>query len=100
MGSGNIVHNLRMVDYDMQAEPYDWAVEFDQKMKFNLLNGNVKDLINFENMGPSASYAVPTLDHYLPMIYAVALRGENESVTFTYEGFQNSSISMRCFQIG
>ena len=100
MGSGNIVHNLRMADYDMQAEPYDWAVEFDQKMKSNLLNGNVKDLINFENMGPSASYAVPTLDHYLPMIYAVAQREGNEPVNFIYEGFQNGSISMRCFQIG
>lgn len=100
MGSGNLAHNLGMADYDMHAEPYDWAVEFDQKVKFNLLNGNVDNLINFENIGPSASYAVPTLDHYLPMIYAVALREENEPVTFTYEGFQNGSISMRCFQIG
>ncbi|WP_342459612.1 4,5-DOPA dioxygenase extradiol [Methanobacterium sp.] len=100
MGSGNIVHNLGMADYNMQAKPYDWAVEFDQKVKSNLLNGNVEDLINFENMGSSALYAVPTLDHYLPMIYSIALRDENEPVTFTYEGFQNGSISMRCFQIG
>ena len=100
IGSGNLVHNLRMADYNMHAKPYDWAVEFDEKVKSNLVNGNVKDLINFENMGPSAHYAVPTLDHYLPMVYAIALREENEPVTFTYEGFQNGSVSMRCFQIG
>ena len=100
IGSGNLVHNLRMADYNMYAKPYDWAVEFDKKMKSNIVNGNLKDLINFENMGSSAHYAVPTLDHYLPMIYTVALREENEPVTFTYEGFQNGSVSMRCFQIG
>ena len=100
IGSGNLVHNLRMADYNMYAKPYDWAVEFDQKVRSSLLKGHVEDLINFENMGQSASYAVPTLDHYLPMIYAIALREGNEPLTFTYEGFQNGSISMRCFQIG
>ena len=100
IGSGNLVHNLRMADYNMYAKPYDWAVEFDQKVRSSLLKGHVEDLINFDNMGQSASYAVPTLDHYLPMIYAIALREGNEPLTFTYEGFQNGSISMRCFQIG
>ena len=89
-----------MADYNTYAEPYDWAVEFDEKVKSNLLNGNIKDLINFEDLGASAHYAVHTLDHYLPMIYAIALREENEPLTFTYEGFQNGSISMRCFQVG
>jgi 4,5-DOPA dioxygenase extradiol len=51
-------------------------------------------------MGKYASLAVPTLDHYLPMIYAIALQGTDETIKFTYEGFQNGSISMRCFQIG
>jgi 4,5-DOPA dioxygenase extradiol len=51
-------------------------------------------------MGKSARLAVPTLDHYLPMIYAIALQEKNEPLTFTHEGFQNGSISMRCFRIG
>lgn len=101
IGSGNIAHNLSLVDFaDMEAEPVDWAVEFDEKVKSNLLNQNHKDLVNYLNMGRAASLAVPSLDHYLPMIYAVALREANEPLTFTYEGFQNGSISMRCFQIG
>ena len=69
----------------MYTKPYDWAVEFDEKVKSNLINWNIEDLINFENMGPSVRYTVPTLDHYLPMIYAIAIRKENELLKFTYE---------------
>ncbi len=101
MGSGNIVHNLRLIDSsDIDAEPYDWAVEFDEKTKTNLIDRNHKDLMNCESMGRVASYAVPTLEHYLPMIYVIALQQKDEPVTFTYEGFQYGSISMRCFRIG
>ncbi len=101
IGSGNIVHNLSMIDFEnMDAEPFAWAREFDEQVKTNLLSGNHRDLIHFENMGKASPLAVPTLDHYLPMIYAIALQGKDEPLTFIYEGFQNASISMRCFQIG
>jgi len=101
IGSGNIVHNLRLIDFEhTDAEPYDWAVEFDERVKTCLVQRNHKDLMNCENVDRAASYAVPTLDHYLPMIYAIALQQKNEPLTFTYEGFQNASISMRCFRIG
>jgi 4,5-DOPA dioxygenase extradiol len=101
IGSGNIVHNLRQIDFEQtDAEPYDWAVEFDQNVKAALLNGNHKDLLNYQNLGESASYAIPTLDHYLPMIYVISLQRKDEPLTFTHEGFQNASISMRCFKIG
>jgi 4,5-DOPA dioxygenase extradiol len=101
IGSGNIIHNLRMIDFDhIDAEPYDWAVEFDEKVRSNLIDRNHKDLMNCANMGRAASYAVPTLDHYLPMIYAIAVQQKDEPVTFTYEGFQYGSVSMRCFRIG
>jgi|SRR5208283_2231656 len=101
MGSGNIVHNLSMIDFEhMDAEPFMWARDFDERVKENLLKGNHKDLIHYGNMGKAASIAVPTLDHYLPLIYSVALQEKNEPVTFIYEGFQNASISMRCLQIG
>ena len=101
IGSGNIVHNLGLIDFqNIDAEPYEWAVEFDEKVKFNLLNKNHKDLINYPKMGKAASLAVPTPDHYLPMIYAMALQEKNEPLRFVHEGFQNGSISMRCFQIG
>jgi 4,5-DOPA dioxygenase extradiol len=101
IGSGNIVHNLRLIDFsNINAKPFNWAVEFDELAKANLLEWNPEGLINFEKMGNAASYAVPTLDHYLPMIYTIALREESEPIAFTYEGFQHGSTSMRCFQIG
>ncbi len=101
IGSGNIVHNLGLIDFrNMDAEPYEWAVEFDEKVKSNLIDKNHKELINYQKMGSTASLAVPTLDHYLPMIYVIALQEKNEPLKFIHEGFQNGSISMRCFQIG
>ncbi len=101
IGSGNIVHNLGLIDFhNTDARPYDWAMEFDNWVKSNLINRNHEDLLNFQKMGQSARLAVPTLDHYLPMIYAIALQEKNEPLTFTHEGFQNGSISMRCFRIG
>lgn len=75
IGSGNIVHNLGLIDFrNINAKPFDWAIEFDDKVKSNLINGNHKDLIDYQKMGRGASFAVPTQDHYLPMIYAIALQ--------------------------
>jgi 4,5-DOPA dioxygenase extradiol len=101
IGSGNIVHNLSLIDFgNMNTEPFPWALEFDEQVKKNLISRNHQDLIQFRNMGKSATLAVPTLDHYLPMIYVVAMQDRGEPFTFTYEGFQHGSISTRCFQIG
>jgi 4,5-DOPA dioxygenase extradiol len=100
IGSGNIVHNLGKIEYETDAEPYSWAVEIDEKIKANLAKGAHEYLIKFPVMGKEGSLAAPTLDHYLPMIYAIALREKGEPFSFTYEGIQNASISMRCFQIG
>jgi len=101
IGSGNIVHNLGLLDFDnIDADPVDWAREIDEKVKANLVSRNHEDLIQFSSMGKAAALAVPTLDHYLPMIYAIALQEKNEPLTFVHEGFQYGSISMRCFQIG
>lgn len=101
IGSGNIVHNLGLIDFsNIDAKPYSWAVEFDEKVKSNLINNNHRELINYQNLGRAAYLSVPTLDHYLPMIYAIALQEKDEPLTFTYEGFQYSSVSMRCFKIG
>lgn len=100
IGSGNVVHNLGMMDPgDMDAKPYGWALEFDEEVKNNLLGGNHEALLNYRAMG-GAELSVPTLDHYLPLIYAAALREEDDPLRFIYEGFQYSSVSMRCFQIG
>lgn len=101
IGSGNIVHNLKLIDFeDMNAKPYDWAREFDSQVKDHLLHRNHQGLIRYQGSGKASALSVPTLDHYLPMIYAIALQEKNEPLTFVHEGFQNASVSMRGFQIG
>jgi 4,5-DOPA dioxygenase extradiol len=100
IGSGNIVHNLNAADYEYtNAKPYDWAVEFDEQVKRNLLNRNHEALLDFHNLTLAAVLSAPTLDHYMPMIFAIAMQGKGDDLTFTYEGFQNASVSMRCFKI-
>ncbi len=100
MGSGNIVHNLGLIDYDIDAKPHKWAVEFDEKVKLLLLSRKHRSLINYIDLGKESLYAVPTQDHYLPMIYAIGLQRKNENLSFIHEGFQHGSVSMRAFQIG
>jgi len=100
IGSGNIVHNLGLIDFDTDAKPFDWAVKFDEKIKQNLVSGNHEPLINYLDLGKEALYAVPTQDHYLPMIYTIGLQKKGENLKFIHEGFQNGSVSMRAFQIG
>jgi 4,5-DOPA dioxygenase extradiol len=93
IGSGNIVHNLRVVDMmNMEAEPYDWAVEFDER--------DHKALLDCQNMSRATALSVPTLDHYLPMVFAIGLQDKGDELEFLHEGFQNRSVSMRCFRIG
>jgi len=100
IGSGNMVHNLRLIEPDIDAEPVAWAREADDTLRSRILAGDHEALVGYPATGGSASRAVPTLDHYLPMIYALALSEDKEPVRFTYEGFQHGSISMRGFSIG
>ncbi len=100
IGSGNLVHNLRLIDFSAGAEPYEWALEADAAIKDNLVRGDHDALIDYAGSDKPASLAVPTLDHYLPMIYALALQEEGEDLRFTYEGIAHGSVSMRCFRVG
>jgi 4,5-DOPA dioxygenase extradiol len=101
IGSGNIVHNLGMLDFEnIDAPTVDWAAEFDKAVEQCLRSGNHDGLLRYQDLGPASMLAVPTLDHYLPMIYAVALQEKDEPLTFLHEGFQYGSISMRSFRLG
>jgi 4,5-DOPA dioxygenase extradiol len=100
VGSGNIVHNLRTIAAETDAPPVDWSVEVDEKVKVLLIRGEHAPLIRWKELGPNAGLAVPTTEHYLPMLYSIALQAPGESLRFTFEGIQNGSISMRCFRIG
>jgi len=101
LGSGNIVHNLRDADFvDMDAPPDPRGVDFDTMVREALLSGDIDALVNYRHLGEPALYSVPTTDHYLPILYAAALRKEEESLSFTCEMFQNRSVSMRSFIVG
>lgn len=100
VGSGNMVHNLGLIDFETDAVAFDWAVEADETIKAKLIERDHGPLLDYDSLGRAVALAVPTPDHYLPMIYAIALQEKDEPLEFTYEGFQNGSVSMRCFRIG
>jgi len=100
IGSGNIVHNLRAIDWDIDAEPYKWAINFDTIVKKCVLEQRHDKLIEYDKLGSDAVMSIPTSEHYLPMLYTLGLQDIDEQVNFSYEGFQNASMSMRCFSIG
>lgn len=99
--SGNIVHNLRMIDWrNIDAKPYEWNIEFDEFVKQQLEKRNFDALVNYQEAGLAAQLSVPTNDHYLPLMYAVGLIEKDEPIRTIYEGYQFGSLSMRCFQAG
>lgn len=91
IGSGNIVHNLLLMD--QRAAPFAWAQEFDEKTAAALEAGDTAALIGYERL-PSAEYAVPTNEHYLPLLYAVGA-ADGEQPEFLTTSFVYGSLSMR-----
>lgn len=96
IGSGNIVHNLHLVQAEENAEPYDWAITADEEIKQLLQSKNHTALINYDGLAHT-KLAIPTNEHYLPMLYTLALQEETDQLRFIHEGIQNASVSMRCF---
>lgn len=100
IGSGNIVHNLGRIDWEnIGASPEGWASAFDAQARDLLLAGRHDALIGYGELA-FAEAAVPTNDHYLPLLYAIGLQQPGENVRFLFEGFQYANISMRCLRIG
>ena len=101
LGSGNIVHNLHTYSWgNRAAEPYDWALRFENQARELLLAGHFSPLVAYEGMGRDAHLSVPTPDHYLPLIYVLAQHREEDAVCFPVEGFDGGSISMLAVQVG
>jgi 4,5-DOPA dioxygenase extradiol len=102
IGSGNMVHNLRMVDWRRLNEinySYDWASKASEKMKKFILSGDHKPLVNYESQGNEFKLAVPTPEHYLPLIYALALKEENEEVSLFNDKAVGGSLTMTSVKI-
>jgi 4,5-DOPA dioxygenase extradiol len=100
VGSGNIVHNLGAIRWQAGSPAYEWAEEFDSWVAQRLIDDDVAALADYETLGRIASLAAPTNDHYLPLLYAAALRRDGESLSFAYEGLEMGSLSMRSIVIG
>jgi 4,5-DOPA dioxygenase extradiol len=101
IGSGNVVHNLGLVDFeDEQGKPYAWAEAFDGWVAGCLASERLEDLAKYQEMAPSAELAVPTNEHYIPLMYIAGLRQPDEPIVTLFKGFQNASLSMRCVRVG
>jgi 4,5-DOPA dioxygenase extradiol len=98
VGSGNIVHNLRVMVFEDAA--FEWAVEYDAKVKQWILDGDHNSIIHYEKHGQAAALAVNSAEHYLPLLYVLALQEAGEPVSFFNDKVWGGSLSMRCVKIG
>lgn len=103
IGSGNMVHNLRMVAWDKLNEPeygFDWALEMNDVFKNKISNGFHKELIQYEKLHKAATLAIPTPDHYYPLLYILALQTDNDKVEFFNDKAVGGSLTMTSVKIG
>jgi 4,5-DOPA dioxygenase extradiol len=100
LASGNVVHNLRTIDRNNNAPGYDWAVRFNDAVREHIASADHAPLIAYEKLGEDARLAIPTPEHYLPLLYVIGLQREGEHVEFAVDGIQNGSISMLTAVVG
>ena len=97
IGSGNIVHNLRVISWehiDQIGAGYDWAYAFRDQINHAMTTQNNNELVHYEQFGENAALSVPTPDHYLPLLYVMALREHDEKVEFFNDNLIAGSLSM------
>jgi 4,5-DOPA dioxygenase extradiol len=101
-GSGNVVHNLHAYAWGKRVqEPYDWTVRFEQRVRELMLAEEYAPLIDYEaKLGSEAELAIPTPDHYLPLLYVLGTRTPSEPIAFPVEGVDGGSVSMLAVQVG
>lgn len=101
MGSGNMVHNLRMMSWQMiNGGGYDWALQMNDKFKSLILNNEHQPLMNYQSLGKEAMLAIPTPEHYLPLMYTLGLKKENEEVSLFNDKAVGGSLTMTSVKIG
>jgi len=103
IGSGNLVHNLGRVAWDKLNEigySYDWATEANEKMKKFILEGDHKQLIDYKSQGRAFDLAIPTAEHFLPLLYILALKEENEEVAIFNDKAVAGSLTMTSLKTG
>lgn len=101
VGSGNMVHNLRMVDFSKINNPYgyDWAIEANDQMKKYIRSGSYQNLIDYKTQGKAFQLAIPTPDHYLPLLYTLALKDDKDEVSLFNDVPLAGSLTMTSVKI-
>lgn len=103
IGSGNIIHNLRLIDWrniNTVGAGWDWAIEAREKTNQWLLEGNFNAIINYHQQGTFLQYAVPSPDHYLPLLYSLGLKQPSENLSLFNDELIGGSLSMTSVKIG
>lgn len=99
IGSGNMVHNLRAIDWSGKTQGFDWALEANAVFKKLIRENGHQQLVNYQNLGKSVEMAIPSAEHYLPLLYVLALKKNDEEVTFFNDKTVMGSISMTSLKI-
>lgn len=101
LGSGNMVHNLRMMSWEMiNGGGYDWALEINDKFKSLILNNQHQPLMAYQSLGKEAMLAIPTPEHYLPLMYTLGLKNDGEAVSLFNDKAVGGSLTMTSVRIG
>lgn len=100
IGSGNIVHNLRQINFRAPNQGADWAIAANEILKDLILSGEQAKLIKYEDLGNEVALAIPTAEHYLPLLYALALKTNGEPIEIINDAIDLGSISMTSVKIG
>jgi 4,5-DOPA dioxygenase extradiol len=101
MASGNMVHNLRMISWPMiNGGGYDWAMQMNDTFKTLIQNGTHDSLIHYDRLGKDAQLAIPTPEHYLPLLYTIGLQSKDEPVSFFNDKAVGGSLTMTSVKIG
>lgn len=100
LASGNVTHNLRRLGRGDQAPTPAWASGFDAWTKRVVQRGDVDALLDWQHKAPDARLNHPTVEHFVPLLFAAGARHDDDPVGFPIEGFENGSISRRCLTLG
>lgn len=101
LGSGNVVHNLHAYAWGRHpAQPFDWAERFETAVRNLILQRDFQPLVDYASLGPDAELAIPTPEHYLPLLYVLGASADDDAVSFPAEGVDGGSISMLSVQLG
>jgi len=103
IGSGNMVHNLRMVDWAKLSEPgygYDWALEMNTTFKNLIMNGLYDDLVHHDRLGTAGQLAIPTPEHYLPLLYTLGASNRKDRIEFFNDKAMGGSLTMTSVKFG